>query len=55
MEILADRAEWEAAFRAGWLDHFQRTGVTDFKQYNRPKTALPRQAVPSISPQVVWC
>jgi hypothetical protein len=37
VEILEDRAAWEAAFRAGWLAHFERTGITDFKQYNRPK------------------
>lgn len=42
MEILEDRTAWEAAFRAGWLAHFERTGETDFKQYNRPKnTAAP--------------
>lgn len=40
MEILEDRAAWEAAFRAGWLAHYERTGTTDFKQYNRPKNSL---------------
>lgn len=39
MEILEDRAAWEAAFRAGWLAHYERTGTTDFKQYNRPKNS----------------
>lgn len=40
MEILEDRAGWEAAFRAGWLAHYARTGETDFKQYNRPKNSV---------------
>lgn len=39
MEILEDRAAWEAAFRAGWLAHYERTGTTDFKQYNRPRNS----------------
>lgn len=40
MEILEDRAAWEAAFRAGWLAHYERTGTTDFKQYIRPKNSV---------------
>lgn len=40
MEILEDRATWEATFRAGWLAHYERTGETDFKQYNRPKNSV---------------
>ncbi len=40
MEIFEDRADWEAAFRTGWLEHFQQTGITDFKQYKRPKNNL---------------
>jgi hypothetical protein len=39
MEILENRAAWEAAFRAGWLAHYERTGETDFKQYHRPKNS----------------
>jgi D-proline reductase (dithiol) PrdB len=39
VEILEDRAAWEAAFRAGWLAHYERTGTTDFKQYNRPRNS----------------
>jgi hypothetical protein len=39
VEILEDRAAWEAAFRAGWLAHYERTGTTDFKQYIRPKNS----------------
>jgi len=37
VEIFEDRANWAATFRIGWLAHYQRTGETDFKQYNRPK------------------
>jgi hypothetical protein len=39
MEILEDRAAWEATFQAGWLAHYQRTGETDWKQYQRPKNS----------------
>lgn len=39
MEILEDRAGWEATFRESWLAHYERTGTTDFKQYNRPKNS----------------
>lgn len=40
MEILEDRAAWEAAFRMGWLAHYQETGATDFAQYVRPKNSV---------------
>ena len=40
MEILDNRAAWEAAYRAGWLAHFERTGETDFRQYVRPKNSI---------------
>jgi hypothetical protein len=40
MEILEDRAAWEAAYRLGWLAHFERTGETDFTQYVRPKNRV---------------
>ncbi len=36
MEILEKRAEWSAAFEAGWLAHFKETGEQDWKIYNRP-------------------
>lgn len=39
MEILENRAAWEADFRAGWLAHYERTGITDFKQYIRPRNS----------------
>ncbi len=40
MELLEDRAAWEAAFRTGWLAHYARTGTTDFAQYVRPKNTV---------------
>lgn len=40
MEILEDRAVWEAAFRTGWLAHYEHTGATDFAQYVRPKNSV---------------
>jgi hypothetical protein len=40
MEILENRAAWEAAYRAGWLAHFEQTGETDFTQYVRPKNRV---------------
>ncbi len=36
MEILEDRATWEATFNAGWLAHFHATGETKWELYNRP-------------------
>jgi hypothetical protein len=40
VEVLEDRAGWEATFRAAWLAHYQQTGELDFKQYNRPKNSI---------------
>ena len=39
MEILEDRAQWLATFRAGWLAHYQQTGEQNWKIYNRPKNS----------------
>jgi hypothetical protein len=39
VEIFEDRVAWEAAFRAGWLAHYERSGEADFKQYIRPKNS----------------
>jgi D-proline reductase (dithiol) PrdB len=36
MEILENRAAWEATFNAGWLAHFHATGETKWDLYNRP-------------------
>jgi hypothetical protein len=36
VEILKDRAAWEATFRTGWLAHYERTCATDCKQYKTP-------------------
>src|SRR6266487_5163927 len=40
MEILENRAAWEAAYRAGWLAHFERTSEMDFAQYVRPNNRV---------------
>jgi hypothetical protein len=37
MEILENRAQWLATFRAGWLAHYQQTGEFDWKRYQRPR------------------
>jgi hypothetical protein len=36
MEILENRHQWLAEYRAGWLSHLNRTGEFDWKRYNRP-------------------
>lgn len=41
MEILEDRENWVRTFQAGWLAHFEKTGETNFKIYNRPKNTNP--------------
>jgi hypothetical protein len=41
MEILENRTQWLQEFQAGWLAHFQETGLQDFKRYNRPKNSTP--------------
>ncbi len=45
--ILENRDEWLAAFRSGWLAHYQATGETDWGQYPRPnnRTAPAGEAV----------
>jgi len=40
MEILENRDQWLADFREDWLAHYQRTGVTDWKRYPRPKNSV---------------
>lgn len=37
MLILEDRGAWEQAFRAGWLGHYEASGETNWKLYNRPR------------------
>lgn len=39
MNILDNRSEWEAEFNANWLAHFEATGETNWKIYNRPNNA----------------
>ena len=47
MEILEDRESWRTTFRAGWLAHYEQTGETNWKIYNRPKntTAPPGKGI----------
>lgn len=41
MEILENREQWWATFRAGWLAHYEQTGKFAWKKYNRPKNQTP--------------
>jgi D-proline reductase (dithiol) PrdB len=36
MHILDRKDEWLTEFREGWLRHYQQTGETDWKLYQRP-------------------
>ena len=47
MEILENRAEWDAEFRAGWLAEFEEKGTTNWKIYNRPHNS-PLPPTPGI-------
>jgi hypothetical protein len=38
---LENHAEWLAAFRAGWLAHYQETGEIDWKRYVYPDNQQP--------------
>lgn len=40
MEILEDREAWVAEFEENWLAHYQATGETNWKIYNRPKNEV---------------
>jgi hypothetical protein len=40
MQILEDLPGWAAEFEANWLAHYQQTGETNFKVYNRPRNAM---------------
>lgn len=35
MNIIENRKQWDAEFKAGWLSHFQKTGALDWKLYPR--------------------
>lgn len=37
MEILENREAWAAHFTENWLAHYEKTGETDFKQYQYTK------------------
>ena len=40
VEILENRAQWVADFKAGWLAHFQETGEIDWQRYPRPRNKV---------------
>jgi len=40
MDILEDRASWEAAYRDGWLRHYQETGETKWDLYKLPNNKV---------------
>jgi len=40
VEILENREEWLATYRQNWLAHYQKTGETDFKLYDRPTNTV---------------
>lgn len=39
MDILENREQWDADYRAGWLAHLEQTGQFDWKQYVHPKNS----------------
>jgi hypothetical protein len=40
MEILENRDEWLASFRATWLAHYRQTGQIDWSRYPRPRNKV---------------
>ena len=40
MEVLENIDQWLAEFESGWLAHFNQTGETDWKIYNRPQNPV---------------
>lgn len=50
MDILEQRDEWLAAYRAGWLAQYKATGEFNWKIYNRPRnTVAPSGAAIDLS------
>lgn len=41
MDVLENREQWQAAFRTGWLAHYQQTGETDWGRYARANNKTP--------------
>lgn len=39
MEVLDDRQAWFAEYQDNWLAHYQETGETNWKIYNRPRNS----------------
>ncbi|MCB0186426.1 MAG: hypothetical protein KDE31_19295 [Caldilineaceae bacterium] len=40
MDILEDRAEWQATYRDGWLRHYHETGETKWDLYKLPNNKI---------------
>lgn len=41
MGVLENREQWQAAFRTGWLAHYQQTGEVDWGRYARADNKTP--------------
>ena len=56
VQILENRAEWEAYFAANWLKHYQETGETDFKlyQYAKNSEGVPGKAIDVSKSRLVF-
>ncbi len=39
MDILENKDQWREEFQNGWLAHYQETGETNWKIYNRPRNS----------------
>ncbi|NJK79546.1 MAG: hypothetical protein HC893_05945 [Chloroflexaceae bacterium] len=39
MDVLENREQWLAEFQQGWLAHYEQTGETLWKIYNRPRNS----------------
>lgn len=50
MNIIENRAAWFAAYQTGFLAHYEQTGQTDYKLYQRVKN-LTAPAGPGIDPR----
>lgn len=43
MEVFENRAEWYENYKQGWLAHYEQTGETNFKLYERPRNSTAPQ------------
>lgn len=40
IEILENKEQWSEEFRSGWLAHYEETGISNWRIYNRPTNEL---------------